>query len=41
MSPEEIADAIEEILEGKEGYKPGGVDWISVIGDEIERLMRR
>ncbi len=42
MSPEEVANVIEKIIEGKgEEYKPGKIDWISVIEDEIDKLIRR
>ncbi len=42
MSPEEVANAVEEILKGKGGkYKPGKIDWISEVGDEIEEVMRK
>ena len=42
LSPKEVADSIEEILKGEgDKYKPGGIDWISEVGDRIEELMRR
>ena len=42
LSPEEVANAVEDILKGKEEkYKPGKIDWISEVGDKIEEIMRR
>lgn len=42
LSPEEVANAVEEILKGKGGkYKPGKIDWISEVGEFIEDLMRK
>jgi len=44
MKPEDVADAIEKIAKGDEGarkkFKPGKIDWISQVGDKIEKLMR-
>ncbi len=42
LSPEKVADAVEEILTGeRDKYKPGRIDWISEVKDRIEELMRR
>jgi adenylate kinase len=44
LTPHELADIIEKILENgeeyKEKYKPGKIDWIMEVGDRIERFMR-
>ncbi len=42
MLPEEVADAIELLIRGeaKDRFKPGKIDWISVVGDRIEEFMR-
>ncbi len=44
LTPQELADIIEEILENgeeyKDKYKPGKIDWIMEVGDRIERYMR-
>lgn len=44
LTPQELADIIQEILENgeelKDRYKPGKVDWIMEVGDRIERFMR-
>ncbi len=40
--PEEVANAVEEILNGEgDRYRPGKIDWISEVGDLIEDLMRK
>ncbi len=43
LSPEEVANAIEVIVSGKnvEKFRPGKIDWIALVGDSIEELMRR
>ncbi len=40
LSPEEVADKIEEILKGK-SYPSGSVDWISEMGDEVYKYIRK
>jgi adenylate kinase len=41
MSVEEAADAVEKILKGDaDEFRPGSVDWISVLGDRIEEVTR-
>ncbi|MEM0350243.1 MAG: adenylate kinase family protein [Archaeoglobaceae archaeon] len=40
MTIAEIADAIERILRGEEGFEPGKVDWISKLEDRIEEVTR-
>ncbi|MCS7118856.1 MAG: adenylate kinase family protein [Archaeoglobaceae archaeon] len=40
MTIPEIADAIEKILKGEEGFEPGKVDWISKLEDKIEEVTR-
>jgi|Deesub1362B_J571_1020462.scaffolds.fasta_scaffold00140_23 adenylate kinase len=44
LTPQELADVIEEILkdreEYKDRYKPGKIDWIMEVGDRIEKFMR-
>ncbi len=44
MTPQELADVIEEILkdgeENKDRYRPGKIDWIMEVGDRIEKFMR-
>jgi len=40
LTPEEVADKIEEILKGKK-YPPGNVDWISELSDDIDKYIRK
>jgi len=41
MSVEEAADAVEKIIKGDaDEFRPGSVDWISVLGDRIEEVTR-
>ncbi len=43
-SPEDVANVIEMIAKGdeevKRKFKPGKIDWIAVIGNEIDELIR-
>ncbi len=39
--PEDVADMIEDVILGKRKFEPGKIDWISVVGEEIEELMRK
>ncbi|ADB57349.1 adenylate kinase family protein [Archaeoglobus profundus] len=42
LTPEEVANAVEEILRGEsEKYKPGRIDWLSEVGDKLDELIRR
>jgi len=40
MSIEEVADEIEKILKGCDGFEPGKIDWISRLEDRIEEVTR-
>ncbi|ADC65777.1 Adenylate kinase [Ferroglobus placidus DSM 10642] len=40
LTPEEVADKIEEILRGKK-YPPGKIDWISELSDSIDKYIRK
>ncbi|WP_456327705.1 adenylate kinase family protein [Archaeoglobus sp.] len=42
LTPEEVANAVEEILKGvKDKYKPGRIDWLSEVGDHLDDIIRR
>lgn len=41
MTPEELADLIEKIYRGELKLGYGRIDWILVIGDEIEEIIRK
>lgn len=42
LSPEEVADIVEEILKGGGSkFKPGKIDWISEVGDLLDDLIRK
>jgi adenylate kinase len=42
LKAEKVADHVDRIINGEdEEYKPGKIDWILEIGDEIEGLTRR
>ncbi len=42
LTPEEVANAVEEILKGEsEKYKPGKIDWLSEVGDHLDNIIRR
>lgn len=42
MKPEEVANAVEKILKGEgEKFRPGKIDWISEVADQIDELMRK
>ena len=39
--PEEVADMVEDVIKRRRRFEPGNVDWISVVGEEIDGLIRR
>ncbi len=42
LSPEDVANAIEEILKGHgDRFKPGKIDWIKEVGDVLDDLIRK
>ena len=41
ITPEKVADLIEKIYRGKLKLGYGRVDWISAIGDKIEKVIRK
>ena len=42
LTPEAVANAVEEILKGcKDRYKPGKIDWLSEVGECLDDLIRR
>ncbi len=42
MTPEEVADVVENIISGEgEEYRPGRVDWLSELGDRLDEVMRK
>jgi len=42
LEPEKAADIIEEIIHGKtKNYRPGKIDWISIMGNQIDKIIRK
>lgn len=41
LKVKEVADIVERVYHGKERLEAGKIDWISELGDEIDRFMRR
>lgn len=40
LSPEEVADIVENVYTGSKSILPGNVDWIRDLGDEIDRYLK-
>ena len=42
LDPSKVADIVEEIIkENSNNYKPGKIDWISELKDDIEKVIRK